>query len=92
MRAVTNRKNDQYYVRNTGDLTEGSRSHSLTVCAAVAFDGFKSSMNFIVKVNSEAYVRILDEKVLPRAIENFDDRYNFTEDGYLVHTSNLTHE
>lgn len=95
-------QNDKLYAHYAGDLPEGSKSHlphrksaSLMMWAAVATDGSRSLLILInadVKVNSEAYVEMVDEKVLRWITETFVDHYNFAQDRVSVHTSNLTQE
>lgn len=98
--AVTNTQNDRLYAHNAGELPEGSRTHfrrmkpaGVMVWAAVASDGSKSPLVFIeegVRVNTQVYIKMLDEKVFPWITESFGKRYVFTQDGAPSHTSNLT--
>ena len=84
----------------SGDLPEGSRTHfccqkpaGVMVWAAVASDGTKSPLLFIeegVKVNSQVYLQMLKEKVLPWVTEAFGEHYVFIQDGAPAHTSNFT--
>ncbi|XP_029636851.1 uncharacterized protein LOC115212152 [Octopus sinensis] len=95
--AVTNWENDRLYARNARDFSECSRSYLhrqkatlLMMWASVASDGFKSPLMLASKANSEVYVEILDEKLLLRVTESFDDRHVFTQDRAPAYTSNLT--
>ena len=56
------------------------RPNRVTVWAAVGSDGAKSPLMFIdrgLKVNSDVYVKMLDEKVLPLPSEDIQVRINF---------------
>lgn len=93
--AVTNTQNDRLYAHDAGDLPEGSRTHfrrmksaGVMVWVAVASDGSKSPLVFIeevVKVNTQVYIKMLDEKVLPWITESFGNHAP-------SHTSNLTQQ
>ena len=71
--SVTNNQNDRVYAHGPGDLSINVRSHlirqkpaSVIVWAAVASDGSKSPLVVIdegVKVNSQVYLNMLQEKV-----------------------------
>ena len=73
--AVTNKQNDTVYAHSSKELSVNARSHlkrqkpaSVMVWAAVASDGSKSPLIVIeegVKVNSQVYLNMLQEKVLP---------------------------
>ncbi|XP_014787787.1 uncharacterized protein LOC106881793 [Octopus bimaculoides] len=96
----TNRQNERFYAHNAGDLPKDSRSYLhhqkpglIMVWATVASDGSKSPLILIdagIKVNSEVYTEMLNEKVLLWVTETFGDHYTFTQDGALAHISNLT--
>lgn len=43
-----------------------------------------------VKVNSQVYLQMLEEKVLPWGTNVFGNQYIFTQDGAPAHTSNVT--
>lgn len=98
--AVTNKQNDRVYAHSPGDLSVNVRSHlrrqkptSVMVWAAVASDGRKSPLVVIdegVKVNSQVYLNMLKEKVLPWLTESFGNDYIFTQDGAPAHTANVT--
>ena len=100
--AVTNTQNDRLYAHNAEDLPEGSRTHfrrmkpaGVMVWAAVASDGSKSPLIFIkegVKVNTQLYIKMLAENVLPWITKSFGNSYVFTQDGAPSHTSNLTQQ
>ena len=65
------------------------------VWAAVASDGTKSPLVFIkegVKVNSQVYLKMLEEQVLTWVTESFPGGYVFTQDGAPSHTSNVTQQ
>ena len=101
-KSVINTQNDNLHARDAGDLPEGSRTNlrlikpaGVMVWAAVAFDYYRSPFVFIeesVKVNTQVYIKILTEKVLPRITESFGNRYVFTEDVVSSHRSNLTQQ
>ena len=98
--AVTNMQNDGLCASNAGDLSEDSRAHlrsmklaGVMLWATVTFDGSKSNLVYIVesaKVNTQVYVKILTEKVLPT--ESLGNCYIFTHDGVPSYTSNLTQQ
>ena len=63
------------------------------VWAAVASGGSNPSLVFIekcIKVNTQPYMKMLTEKVLPRITESFENRYVFTQNSTPSHTSNWT--
>lgn len=100
VQAVTNIQNDRVYAADARDLPEGSRAHycrqkpaGVMVWAAVASNGTKSPLIFIeegVKVNSQVYIKMLKDKVLPWVTGAFGNCYIFTQDGAPAHTSNVT--
>ena len=100
VQSVVNSQNDRIYAADARDVPQGSRLHfrrqkpaGVMVWAAVASDGTKSPLIFIkegVKVNSQVYMQMLDEKVLPWLTETFGKKYVFSQDGAPAHTSNVT--
>ena len=98
--AVTNSKNDRVYAHSSRDLSVNVRSHlrrqkpaSVMVWAAVASDGTKSPLIVIdegVKVNSQVYLNMLQEKVFPWLTESFGTNFIFTQDGAPAQTANVT--
>lgn len=100
VQAVNNPQNDRVYAANPGDLPEGSRAHlrrqkpaGVMVWAAVGSDGSTSPLVFIdegVKINSNVYIQMLADDVLPWVTETYGDNYIFTQDGAPAHTSNVT--
>uniref|UniRef100_A0A3P8TI71 Paired domain-containing protein n=1 Tax=Amphiprion percula TaxID=161767 RepID=A0A3P8TI71_AMPPE len=100
VQAVVNSQNDRVYAHSAQHLPEGCRTHfhrqnpaGVMVWAAVASDGSKSPLVFIqegVKVNSQVYLQMLEEKVLPWCTNAFGNQYVFTQDGAPAHTSNIT--
>ena len=100
VQAVNNPQNDRVYAANPSDLPEGSRTHlrrqkptGVMVWAAVGSDGSTSPLVFIdegVKINSDVYIKMLTESVLPWVSETHVNGYIFTQDGAPAHTSNVT--
>ena len=100
VQSVVNSQNDRVYAARAEDLPEGSRVHlrrqkpaGVMVWAAVASDGEKSPLIFIeegAKVNSQVYLKMLEENVLPWLTETFGEQYIFTQDGAPAHTSNVS--
>ena len=100
VQAVVSSQNHRVYAHSTQHLPEGCRTHfcrqepaGVMVWAAVASDGSKSPLVFIqegVEVNSQVYLQVLEEKVLPCCTNAFGNQYVFTQDGAPAHTSNVT--
>ena len=100
VQVVVNSQNDRVYAHRAQHLPEGCRTHfrrqkpaGVMVWAAVASDGSKSPFVFIqegVKVNSQVYLQMLEEKVLPWCTNAFGNQCVFTQDGAPAHTSNVT--
>uniref|UniRef100_A0A3P8WNH7 Tc1-like transposase DDE domain-containing protein n=1 Tax=Cynoglossus semilaevis TaxID=244447 RepID=A0A3P8WNH7_CYNSE len=97
VQAVVNSQNDRVCVQH---LPEGCRTNfhrqkraEVMVWVAVASDGSKSPLVLIqegVKVNSQVYLQMLEEKVLPWGTNVFGNQYIFTQDGAPAHSSNVT--
>ena len=97
---AANKQNDRVLSVDSNKLPEDVKHHfrrqkpaSVMVWAAVGSDGSKSPLVFIdqgVKVNSEVYVKMLEEKVLPWLQKTYRNGYVFTQDGAPAHTAAQT--
>lgn len=97
-----NQQNDRVLGKSTSSIDPAIRTvyrrqkpAGVMVWAAVASDGTKSPLVFIkegVKVNSQVYLKMLEEHLLPWLTASFPDGYVFTQDGAPSHTSNVTQQ
>ena len=92
-----NRRNDRIIVNQGESATLVSRTkhpQSVMVLGVVASDGHKCPPIFVpagVKVNTEAYLELLESKVLPWLKKTYPQgNYVFQQDGAPAHTSRRT--